>query len=372
MILVCVDTTAVDENPRLDGGGWPELLAWSRGGLIEVVVAEVTMLEADRHLTLRALARVEAFGNSAKALPAVEGVAGLDLEAIRRDVLRDTDRERERRRQLLVDSRATVLPLPDVSHESLLARDLSGRKPFRASGKGYRDALIWESLLEHLRAISSPMEMVFVTNDNDFGGHAKDGSILDSDLLDEIQNAGHSARRAVSISALVDQLREEYSAQADALDALLEIANEGPSLRDRVADAVIAAAKSWEGEPLEDPEYDRMYGGGGFESLLPDGFTGATVQAVEVDRASVDIDVYDDSNDTLLMHVDAEASVDLDGFVDKSDLYLRFEDAEVLDSDWNDHTAWLALTRRAALRFYVTVVGASIEEVQLDVVDPII
>src|SRR5882724_4756852 len=34
-----------------------------------------------------------------------------------------------------------VLPLPQVSHDVLVDRDLKGRKPFDGHGKGYRDAL---------------------------------------------------------------------------------------------------------------------------------------------------------------------------------------------------------------------------------------
>ncbi len=66
------------------------------------------------------------------------------------------------------------LPYPQVSHETLVQRALSGRKPFSSDGqKGYRDALIWEGVLE--LASSGDEAIVFVTtNASDF---AKDGEL---------------------------------------------------------------------------------------------------------------------------------------------------------------------------------------------------
>ena len=40
-----------------------------------------------------------------------------------------------------------IIPYPSTSHKDLVSRDLARKRPFQESGKGYRDALIWESLL---------------------------------------------------------------------------------------------------------------------------------------------------------------------------------------------------------------------------------
>lgn len=68
------------------------------------------------------------------------------------------------------------LPYPQVSHKELVERELAGLKPFRKrqkgqksqKGQGYRDALLWHSVLEHLKEHGEPI--AFVTdNSNDFG-----------------------------------------------------------------------------------------------------------------------------------------------------------------------------------------------------------
>ena len=59
--------------------------------------------------------------------------------------------------------------MPQVSHADLVERDLSSRKPFSPTGKGYRDALIWESVVELCTDLTDADTLIFVTdNKSDF------------------------------------------------------------------------------------------------------------------------------------------------------------------------------------------------------------
>lgn len=67
---------------------------------------------------------------------------------------------------LLQALKARILPYPLVGHEQLVRRALVPSKPFVEGGRGYRDALIWYSLVELLQ--STTCEVVFVSqNSND-------------------------------------------------------------------------------------------------------------------------------------------------------------------------------------------------------------
>ena len=83
--------------------------------------------------------------------------------------LRAPDEAARYRKQLM--SRLGVLgiavtELPRIAHDRLLAADLSRRKPFSPSGRGYRDALLWCSVLE---AAAEGTEVTFVSgNSKDF------------------------------------------------------------------------------------------------------------------------------------------------------------------------------------------------------------
>ncbi len=76
-----------------------------------------------------------------------------------------------------------VLPYPRVAHKTLVQRDLSKRKPFKESGSGYRDALIWESVRS--QTWGGDERIVFVSgNSADFG----DGPLVHEDLRSDIRN----------------------------------------------------------------------------------------------------------------------------------------------------------------------------------------
>ncbi|RLL81553.1 PIN domain-containing protein [Mesotoga sp. BH458_6_3_2_1] len=63
---------------------------------------------------------------------------------------------------------AEVLPYPETPHKLIVERCLRRRAPFKKDGKGYRDSLIWESIVQLSKSTEEPV--VFVTsNTTDFG-----------------------------------------------------------------------------------------------------------------------------------------------------------------------------------------------------------
>ena len=84
----------------------------------------------------------------------------------------------------LTKRRVKVLPYPSVSHQKMVQRDLARMKPFRPGGAGYRDALIWESLVSFCHAHTAST-VVFVTlNKRDFGSGPDFAVELATELTD--------------------------------------------------------------------------------------------------------------------------------------------------------------------------------------------
>lgn len=54
-----------------------------------------------------------------------------------------------------------IIPYSQISHKDLVKRDLARKRPFQNSGKGYRDALIWESVLDIMQHTEIPPAIVF-------------------------------------------------------------------------------------------------------------------------------------------------------------------------------------------------------------------
>lgn len=53
-----------------------------------------------------------------------------------------------------------IIPYPQISHKDVVKRDLARKRPFQNSGKGYRDALIWESVLDIMEHTENPPAVV--------------------------------------------------------------------------------------------------------------------------------------------------------------------------------------------------------------------
>jgi hypothetical protein len=113
----------------------------------------------------------EAIRAEAKATTAVSDLLGpsasptpsRDLDAACRAYGDHLDRE-------LKAIGAKLLPIPEVSHQAMLSLALDRKRPFDNEGRGYRDALIWETILKLARERGG--QISFVSMDSDFGTDA--------------------------------------------------------------------------------------------------------------------------------------------------------------------------------------------------------
>ena len=82
-------------------------------------------------------------------------------------------------------TRDFVADYPRTTHEAVVVRDLSRRRPFDQEGKGYRDTLIWETVLE--LASRDNMPVALVTKDKDFVDRDR---TLHADLQSDMRELG--------------------------------------------------------------------------------------------------------------------------------------------------------------------------------------
>ena len=93
------------------------------------------------------------------------------------------------------DAGGKILPIPDTPHARLIDKATARRRPFDAKGDGYRDALVWDSLLELLEL--GPDPAVLISNDHAAFSAKKEQPQLASDLVDELREHGSSGRVAL-------------------------------------------------------------------------------------------------------------------------------------------------------------------------------
>jgi hypothetical protein len=84
-------------------------------------------------------------------------------------------------------SNITILDYSDVEQEEVVEKALYLKKPFQEEEKGYRDTMIWLSLLAFVKTNNIEEEVIFISsNKNDFFEKKKKSVTFHSDLLEDI------------------------------------------------------------------------------------------------------------------------------------------------------------------------------------------
>ncbi len=100
----------------------------------------------------------------------------------------ETERFNENLEELLQDVGVVVLPYPATTTRDLVLAGYSDRKPFKESGEGHKDFLIWKSIVEGIDPADGPH--VFVTsNTSDFAQEkTKETFVLHDELLSDLSD----------------------------------------------------------------------------------------------------------------------------------------------------------------------------------------
>jgi hypothetical protein len=175
-VLVIVDTNALYNDPAFQRPRARRLLALCQRGAVDVAVPEVVLLELRRqhaqvlHGRLQQLAAAPAkareslrvLGLDESRYPvSLPDVSDVRLDDILDGIFRDV-------RERLQAHRVEILPMPRVSHQDLLELDLRDLAPFDGNGRGYRDALIWHTIVARWAQTPAFENAYIVTNDDDF------------------------------------------------------------------------------------------------------------------------------------------------------------------------------------------------------------
>jgi hypothetical protein len=200
-----LDTNAIREDFRFRRNPWRLFLREGRLGHLKILVPEIVVDEAvnlyreDAANALRSATKARrsllGLGADQTGVPPVE----LDVEAL-------TDAYAARLREALESAKADFLPYPRVSHEDVVRRALDRRRPFDSEGKdGYRDTVVWETLLN---AVVATDPIMLITADN-AAFSSKGSTALIPALADELEARDlprDTIRRATRISDITDLL----------------------------------------------------------------------------------------------------------------------------------------------------------------------
>ena len=221
---------------------------------------------------------------------------------------------------LLKDNAVEILPYPDIPPKELVMKAYTKVKPFKATGDGHKDYLVWETIKANILGKHANPPYIFVNhNTSDFAEKAGDGSIvLHSELAAQIGKVASNLTYYTSLSTVFD----------DVLAPKLEHFNLSniPTLLDEIEDLTTETL-------MTELDFRSVYGLDGLS------FGGeVTIQLIGAHDIS-DRKLYK-VGDTIVVEVSGNVEVEADGYMDKSDYYMDEEDNKdiyVSDGNWNDH-----------------------------------
>lgn len=191
--VVVLDTNAGWSDVFLQGPAATALLEWRKSAGLEIVVPEVVVLETVKHYPDRARKAVVNAANSRREMLALGLPAGDPVEEP------DVAAFEESYRKRLVSARVRVAGPPDTTPAVSWAVDR--RKPFRDSGVGFQDTLIWLTVLDLAADVD---EVIFVTdNIRDFAD-PNDAATLAPELKQDLIERGMPSTRVRIVRSIRD------------------------------------------------------------------------------------------------------------------------------------------------------------------------
>ena len=252
----------------------------------------------------------------------------------------------------LLSSKGVETPAaPDVPVNELLHRDLDARKPFSRDGRGFRDALIWETIRAVCDSLDDPSTPVLLVTSNRSDFYVTQGGELHADLRTDLSphqsfyvvGSPHHAQRHDSIAPLVESMR--------ALTTTLT----GERIQELVDEAIANLDR-----PLQD--FAEYIGEGMHESPISTVLEEADFDEIMPIWDSMTHVIYHVGADGYSIQVAVDAEVSLTGFLDKSDYYTSEYSEVTIIEDWNRHLFRVS-ERRRQLSF---ILSATFPEADLD------
>lgn len=222
-MLIVLDTTETFGNPRLEGPDYVMLRSYVSRHPVSLVVPEIVIDETVNHFREQLSASVAEVGSSMRTLKRLAPHLFEDTE-----VKCNLDEEVGKYRKSLV-TQLKAFPSRCPGYDGIpmtlvVSRALAKRKPFDTrGGAGFRDALIWESLLAHMKGENASDVVIITRNKRDFGEHGG----LCSDLADDLELLGLPRTSVRICEGLQRFVVERVKPGLESLDEIERQINEG-------------------------------------------------------------------------------------------------------------------------------------------------
>jgi hypothetical protein len=315
-----------------------------------VVVPEIVLDELKGNYPKKLQEKLSAFQKAEKDLSKF-----IDLDANETKLSDAVDEFEEWLGDLLEKHGVMIAPYPEVLPKELVEQSYQAKKPFKSSGEGHKDFIIWKTILSGVHSQNLSPPNIFLTNNTkDFCQDGPDGThVLHSDLAAQIAETHLRPRVYTSTKSAFDSELSPHL-EGITLDAIPDLG----TIDDLVEEMLV-----------DDLPHRSLYGLEGIPFSNEITISSAGLKSID----SVTLKRVDDE---VVVNVIGEVEVEVDGFIDKSDYYMSEEDGPnmyVVDGNWNDHVMFVSSTANTPfdLTFFYSLTGKEITGREITLPDEI-
>lgn len=330
---IILDTNVITKDYSLQGGRILKLSDAAKKLGYEVLIPEVVVDEII-HQYQEELQ--EAYHKYLKGVRSL-GRMGFEVKtATGEDFLEKTIKEKEKNYlKRLEELGFKILPYPSTKHDEIVKKELCGKKPFANSQKGYRDSLIWGTVLEQLipgKDLLFDTQVLFLSsNTHDFA--AKDNS-LHTDLIEDFTNKGFMDCTVELVADIDKFFNETINGELEELETIAK------TLRDKHKFNRISLdnefrALLYDEYVLGDVLLQEDEDGG---TLLPLMYENPSVKDVNLQNIN-SVTVHRLQDGTAIIDCELDAVADFEFFLFKGDYALLDDNSQItiLNREWNEH-----------------------------------
>ena len=163
---VILDTNIIVSDFFMRSSKFKFLFEFSRKIPFNILIPEIVYDEVINKYTEMFEKQIMVYDKSVLQLKPFLYSKNVDFLAF--DIEMEVENYRDFLNDLVKSEKIKLIPYPKTSHKNIVLHELSGKKPFKENGAGYRDMLIIESIFEKF---TTPEEtIIFISNNSrDFG-----------------------------------------------------------------------------------------------------------------------------------------------------------------------------------------------------------
>lgn len=335
-----LDSTVFWDDPNMRSESWKLLREYLRRSGSRVLIPAVVRHEIKAKFAER-LKKEE--GRVDSAIASIMRLTEADFKAPALDSVAQSEKYDLRLTSRLSGLDAEDLPYPSTAHEAMVQRQLKGLRPFQQKGTGYRDALIWYSLMEELK--KQNRDCVIITNNTaDFSLDKDDLKTLHGDFQSDLDSCGIKSN--VEIRRGLDEFITDFVKPA--LGKLEDF-----------------KAELEKGRPIDLKGYLQNNFSQVFEGLrhahlrirIPDALRleePIRVSSMNEEPSSIEIDdVLELSDHEIYIEFHAVYNADVFGFLSRTDAFNLSEDSNIYVTDigWSNQSAQVGIKLDLEVQF---------------------